>query len=212
LLQGRSGRRSFVWFHVAAVKSATSFSIYVNGQLQDSRSPVPSFLDTNSADLRIGSYALEGSHLNGLIDEVEIFNRALFPTDIQAIFAADSAGKCKDDDHDGVPNDKDVYPETPAGEVADTSGCSINQLCPCNGPWKNHGAYVSCVAHRSDDFVAAGLIPKAERDAIVSNAAPSSCGKEKSLQTSEVRRGRRDLLQGLSSWLSPLNPQSAAKQ
>jgi len=64
------------------------------------------------------------------------------------------------------------------------SGCSINQLCPCNGPWKNHGAYVSCVAHRSDDFVAAGLIPKAERDAIVSNAAPSSCGKEKSLQTS----------------------------
>jgi hypothetical protein len=56
-----------VWLHVAAVKSATSFSIYVNGQLQDSRSPVPSFLDTNSADLRIGSYALEGSHLNGLM-------------------------------------------------------------------------------------------------------------------------------------------------
>ena len=75
-------------------------------------------------------------------DTTEIFNRALFPTDIQAIFAADSAGKCKDDDHDGVPNDKEVCPETPAGEVADTSGCSINQLCPCNGPWKNHGAYV----------------------------------------------------------------------
>jgi hypothetical protein len=166
-----------VWLHVAAVKSATSFSIYVNGQLQDSRSPVPSFLDTNSADLRIGSYALEGSHLNGLIDEVEIFNRALFPTEIQAIVAADSAGKCKDDDHDGVPNDKDVCPDTPAGEVVDASGCSINQLCPCEGPWRNHGQYVSCVDRTSDDFVAAGLITQAEKDAIVSTAAQSSCGK-----------------------------------
>jgi hypothetical protein len=84
-----------VWFHIAAVKSATSFSIYVNGQLQDSRSPVPSFLDTHSANLRIGSNAVEGSHLNGLIDEVEIFNRALSTAEIQAIFLASSKGKCK---------------------------------------------------------------------------------------------------------------------
>jgi len=84
-----------VWFHVAVVKSADSFSIYVNGQLEGSKSPVPSFLDTHSANLRIGSYALEGSHLNGLIDEVEIFNRALSMTEIQAIFLAGSQGKCK---------------------------------------------------------------------------------------------------------------------
>ena len=83
------------WFHVAAVKSSTSFSIYVNGQLEDTRSPLPTFLDTDSANLRIGSYMLEGSHLNGLVDEVEIYNRALNTSEIQAIFNAGSAGKCK---------------------------------------------------------------------------------------------------------------------
>jgi len=84
-----------VWFHIAAVKSSTSFSIYVNGQLEDTRSPLPDFLDTNSANLRIGSYVLEGSHLNGLVDEVEIYDRALSAAEIEAIFNAGGAGKCK---------------------------------------------------------------------------------------------------------------------
>jgi hypothetical protein len=34
-------------------------------------------------------------YFQGLIDEVEIFNRALAPSEIQAIFSAGSAGKCK---------------------------------------------------------------------------------------------------------------------
>lgn len=84
-----------VWFHVAAVKHASSFAIYVNGVLEDIRSPVPSFLDTNSANLRIGSYVLEGSHLNGLIDEVTLYNRALSAAEIAAIYDAGQAGKCK---------------------------------------------------------------------------------------------------------------------
>jgi hypothetical protein len=83
------------WFHVAAVKSANSFAIYVNGLLEDVRSPVPLFLDSNSAGLYIGSYALEGSHLNGLVDEVQIYNRALTPGEIQTIFKAHAAGNCK---------------------------------------------------------------------------------------------------------------------
>ena len=32
---------------------------------------------------------------NGLIDEVEVFNRALSDSEIQAIYSAGSAGKCK---------------------------------------------------------------------------------------------------------------------
>jgi hypothetical protein len=82
-----------------------------------------------------------------------------------------------DSDGDGVPDDKDVCPGTPAGEVVDASGCSINQLCPCEGPWQNHGQYVSCVDQAAEDFVAAGLITEAKRDAIVSEAAQSSCGR-----------------------------------
>ena len=36
--------------------------------------------------------------LNGLIDEVTIYDRALSTAEIQAIFNAGSAGKCKDDE------------------------------------------------------------------------------------------------------------------
>ena len=84
-----------VWLHVAAVKSSSSFAIFVNGVLEDERSPVPSFTDTNSTNLRIGSYLLEGAHLNGLVDEVRIYNRALSGDEIQAIFEAGCAGMCK---------------------------------------------------------------------------------------------------------------------
>ncbi len=84
------------WYHVAVVKNSSSFAIYVNGVLEDEWSPVPSFTDTNSANLRIGSYPLEGAHLNGLVDEVRIYNRALSGDEIQAIFEAGCAGMCKE--------------------------------------------------------------------------------------------------------------------
>jgi hypothetical protein len=38
---------------------------------------------------------------------------------------------------------------------------------------------VRCVAEATEDFVADGLLTKAEKDLIDSGAAPSSCGKEK---------------------------------
>jgi Concanavalin A-like lectin/glucanases superfamily len=84
-----------VWYHVAAVKSSTAFSIYVNGNLEDTRSPVPSFVDTNSTDLLIGGNAQYGAHFNGLVDEVGVYNRALTSAEIRAIYDAGSAGKCK---------------------------------------------------------------------------------------------------------------------
>jgi hypothetical protein len=81
-----------------------------------------------------------------------------------------------DDDNDGVLDGFDSCPGTPAGDVVNTEGCAIAQLCPCDNPWKTRGAYVSCVAQAADDFVAEGLITRAEKDAIVSEAAASSCG------------------------------------
>ena len=83
-----------VWFHVAVVKSASSFSLYVNGGKEDSRSPVPAFVDTHSASLLVGSYILQGSHLDGLVDEVQLFNRALSASEVRSIFEAGKAGKC----------------------------------------------------------------------------------------------------------------------
>jgi len=62
-------------------------------------------------------------------------------------------------------------------EVVDSVGCSIEQLCPCEGSWKNHGKYVSCVDHEAERFFESGLISEEDKDAIVSAAGQSQCGK-----------------------------------
>ncbi|HMJ66923.1 MAG TPA: hypothetical protein VK615_16390, partial [Candidatus Binatia bacterium] len=69
--------------------------------------------------------------------------------------------------------------------IVNSHGCSIGELVPCAGPasggsWRNHGAYVSAVAHAARDLLAAGLITEAQKDAIVSAAARSNCGKKPS--------------------------------
>ena len=91
-----------------------------------------------------------------------------------------------DVDGDGVPNEDDLCEMTPIGKIVNPStGCAIEQLCPCNFPmgtttlWKNHGKYVSCVAKTSESFVEMSLISEIEKDAIVSDAAQSECGVKK---------------------------------
>jgi len=52
-------------------------------------------------------------------------------------------------------------------------------LCPCDNTWKNHGAYVKCVAHTANNFRDAGLINDSEHGEIVSEAGMSNCGAKK---------------------------------
>jgi hypothetical protein len=86
-----------------------------------------------------------------------------------------------DSDGDGVADSLDECSDTQPGSVVDANGCSIDQLAPCAGPasggiWKNHGEYVSTVAHVSEQFLQQGLISQAEQEAIVAEAAQSNCG------------------------------------
>ena len=103
-------------------------------------------------------------------------------------FDGDGLGDACDDDidDDGVLNNEDICPFTPIDDIVDpATGCSIAQLCPCEGPrgttvsWKNHGKYVSCVAKSSENFVEQGLITETEKDSAVSGAAQSDCGDKK---------------------------------
>ena len=60
----------------------------------------------------------------------------------------------------------------------------INELVPCSGPatggtWKNHGQYVSSVAHAVKRLANEGCISEQEKGKIVSAAARSNCGKKK---------------------------------
>jgi hypothetical protein len=53
----------------------------------------------------------------------------------------------------------------------------VIDTCPCDAAWKNHGAYQSCVARASTAVVTAGNLTDAERSAMVSAAARSTCGR-----------------------------------
>ena len=80
-----------------------------------------------------------------------------------------------DTDGDGIPDADDACIGDPAGPV-DATGCSVAQLCPCDNEWKNHGSYVSCVSQTAESFLDDGLLTEAEKDDLVSQAGPSSCG------------------------------------
>jgi hypothetical protein len=88
-----------------------------------------------------------------------------------------------DQDGDGVGDSVDHCPNTPAGEIVDADGCSIDQIAPCAGPasggaWKNHGQYVSTVAHAVEEFLAQGLISAQQAEEIIVQAAQSRCGRK----------------------------------
>ncbi len=106
-----------VWHHLAAIQSTNSSigqKLFFDGNLIGTVGP-------NGPDpiirLKFGQRGDGTSFLNGLLDEVEIFNRALSQAEIQAIFNAGSAGKCRDTDGDGVTDDVDLCPGTSIPEA-----------------------------------------------------------------------------------------------
>ncbi|HLE26504.1 MAG TPA: LamG-like jellyroll fold domain-containing protein, partial [Anaerolineales bacterium] len=90
-------------FHLVAGvvdRNASTLSIYLDGVLQQTSSIAGVGNISNSARLFIGHPSLDSPNtllqpFNGVIDELEIINRALSTSEIQAIFNAGSAGKCK---------------------------------------------------------------------------------------------------------------------
>lgn len=105
----------------------------------------------------------------------------MHPNGDQSDFDGDGSGDvCDlDADADGVADAADSCLETPVGEMVNADGCAILQLCACDADWKNHGAYVKCVAHSANNFIDTGPISLTEHGDIVSAAATSSCGSKK---------------------------------
>jgi hypothetical protein len=86
------------WYHVAATYDGTTFKLYVNGVLEGTMAltktivydaSIPWTIGSTAAPIRAANYPRT---FNGVIDEVEIFNRALSQAEIQAIY---KSGKCK---------------------------------------------------------------------------------------------------------------------
>jgi hypothetical protein len=81
------------WTHLAGTFDGTTYRFFIDGQLV--AAAAGTLGPTNVAPLLIGGSGTCAT-FEGLIDEVEIFNRALSTSEIQAIFNAGSAGKCKE--------------------------------------------------------------------------------------------------------------------
>jgi len=87
------GPASVNFQHIAVTYDGSVVRTYRNGQLTNSGTWTGAALTFTT--LRIGMNRGDGAPFNGLVDEVEVFNRALSQSEIQAIAKAGSAGKCK---------------------------------------------------------------------------------------------------------------------
>ncbi len=81
------------WVHVAVIYDSGTHNLYVNGVL-DSLSGTQSPITQSDAGLALGRRV--GSYYQGVLDEVTMYDRALSSTEIQAIYTAGTAGKCKE--------------------------------------------------------------------------------------------------------------------
>ncbi|HYE65792.1 MAG TPA: LamG domain-containing protein, partial [Pyrinomonadaceae bacterium] len=91
------------WVHVAMTYDGAQIRVYVNGAQVGSQaaSGVIKNGQNQSTCFMVGNepagcgVQASGFGWHGYLDEVEVLNRALTQAEVQAIFAADSAGKCK---------------------------------------------------------------------------------------------------------------------
>lgn len=83
-----------------------------------------------------------------------------------------------DSDGDGIDDSEDVCPDSvfDVSSEIDADGCTVDDYCPCDDAWSNHGEYVSCVASVSNDFKSEGILSGKDKGAIQSDAAGSTCG------------------------------------
>jgi hypothetical protein len=86
------------WYHLAAVREGNTSSLYVNAALIG-RQTAGASVDTGSGGTAaMGKLAPNGTGVNrflrGYLDEVDLFNRALAQSEVQAIYNAGTLGKC----------------------------------------------------------------------------------------------------------------------
>lgn len=87
------------WTHIAATYSTNgthgTITVYINGSSVGSGSSADPSMPTATADLDFGRrvYAGFNGYLNGKMDDVRVYNRALTATDIAALFAYTGSSK-----------------------------------------------------------------------------------------------------------------------
>jgi hypothetical protein len=127
-----------LWYHVAGVRGSNFAQLYVNGQLE-SQTNVSFPQDYGNYPLLFGSSGQsywEGK-LNGSLDEVSLYSRALSATEVAAIYAAGAAGKCK-------PGGPSITTQAQSQSVAAgssiTFSVTVSGTAPLSYQWQKNGA------------------------------------------------------------------------
>ena len=89
------------FYHVAGTYDGAVFTLYVNGSVEGQLSRVKTIVYSSSVPWTIGATRTPfrtGSFprtWDGIIDEVTVYNRSLVASEIVALFASGSSGKCR---------------------------------------------------------------------------------------------------------------------
>lgn len=70
-----------------------------------------------------------------------------------------------------------AYETRPGTPIRAGEGTEVDQICPCDGPWKNHGDYVRQIESVASQFQRDGLITESQRNNLIKRAASSDCGR-----------------------------------
>jgi len=83
------------WNHVAVVVEGNADKVYINGALNTTNTQIENAFAIFGGLVFGSGFSGDYIFLDAELDEVEIYNRALAASEIQDIFNAGSAGKCK---------------------------------------------------------------------------------------------------------------------
>jgi hypothetical protein len=149
------------WHHIAVTvdrDSATGGLVYVDGAVAFAFDPTGEAASiSTSANLLIGRHKSEElKGFNGLIDEVELFNRVLTAAEVVAIHDAGTAGNCKDPEVTITSPADGAFFALGATIVADY-GCTDPQsgIGPCDGPVAD-GANIDTATTGAKSFAVTG--------------------------------------------------------
>jgi hypothetical protein len=96
------------WYHVAVTRSGSNFTLYINGAVVDTGTETTSIPDA-AAPLSLG-WGETDWFLNGLLDEPELYQRALTTAEIKAIYDQGAATRCS-------PTSSSITLQAPASAV-----------------------------------------------------------------------------------------------
>lgn len=128
------------WHLIAGTYDGTAVRFYLDGQEvgftghTGAMHLTPDPVLIGKADR--GTSGIAPGFFEGLIDEPQVYDRALTATEIQSIYDAASAGQCQtiappepDSDGDGVPDDEDNCPSNANPAQADSDGDGVGDVC-----------------------------------------------------------------------------------